>query len=147
MAREVGASAADALLARKAELAAAITDALYAAMPELQEKHGDRGRAKCLQDMRYNLEHLAPAVALDDPSLFAGYAVWLRDLLASRGVAAAEVGRSLELTREIARARMPAEEVARSLELTRDVARARLPAGEAEAVGRAIAAGLAALAG
>jgi hypothetical protein len=65
------------LLAEKEGLALAIADALYRERPELAAKYGETGRAKCVQDMRYNLEHLAPAVALDDPSMFAGYARWL----------------------------------------------------------------------
>jgi hypothetical protein len=36
--------------------------------------------------MRYNIEHLAPAVALRSPAMFAGYAQWLGDLLRSRGI-------------------------------------------------------------
>ena len=108
----IGERASESLLRDKEGLARAITDTLYAAMPELLVRHGQRGREKCLQDMHYNLEHLAPAVALDDPSLFARYAEWLRDMLAARGVGMDEVRRSLEITRDIARERMPADEAA-----------------------------------
>ncbi|HEV2130044.1 MAG TPA: hypothetical protein VGR27_03020 [Longimicrobiaceae bacterium] len=116
----------EALLARKEELARAITEALYAEMPDLMEKYGESGRAKCLQDMRYNLEHLAPAVALGEPALFARYVAWLRDMLGARGI--------------------PADEVRRSLELTQDFVRVRLAAEQAELVAAAVAAGLNALA-
>lgn len=109
----IAAIAADALLQRKEELARAITDALYAAMPELLQRHGERGRVKCLEDMRYNLEHLAPAVALEDDSLFVRYVTWLCDMLGARGVGTDEVRRSLELTRDVVQSRMqPAEGVA-----------------------------------
>ena len=94
----VGDRASATLLERKDELARAVTRALYAERPDLLERYGERGRRKCLQDMRYNLEHLAPAVALGEPALFARYVVWLRDMLAARGVPAVEIGRSLELT-------------------------------------------------
>ena len=103
----VGEAAAETLLRDKELLARAITDALYADMPELLERHGERGRVKCLQDMHYNLEHLTPAVALGDPSLFVRYAEWLRDMLGARGVGVDEVRRSLELTREVTRGHMP----------------------------------------
>jgi hypothetical protein len=126
MADERMTEASDALLARKEELARAVSDALYAEMPGLLEKYGEPGRAKCLQDMRYNLEHLAPAVALGEPALFARYAAWLRDMLAARGI--------------------PADEVLRSLELTERVVRHRLAPEQAEAVAGCIAAGVAALA-
>jgi hypothetical protein len=123
----VGERAAAALLARREELAGAITAALYGERPGLLERYGERGRRKCLEDMRYNLEHLAPAVALGDPSLFARYVVWLRELLQAHGV--------------------PARDVRRSLELTGDVVRARLEAEEAAAVERAVGAGLQELSG
>lgn len=113
-----GARAARGLLAGREALAREITEALYAEMPALLEKHGESGREKCLQDMRYNLEHLAPAVELEEPALFAGYARWLNDLLLARGVDTAEVVRSLALTERVVRERMPPEEadaVARSL--------------------------------
>ena len=100
------------LVSEKEDLARAITDALYRERPDLQAKYGDAGRAKCLQDMRYNLEHLAPAIALDDPSMFAGYARWLLGLLEARGIPGDEVARSLALTRAAIDARFPPEEAA-----------------------------------
>jgi hypothetical protein len=125
--RGVGERAAAALLARREELAHAITAALYAEQPGLLERYGEAGRRKCLEDIRYNLEHLAPAVSLDDPALFARYVIWLRELLKAHGV--------------------PARDVRRSLELTGDVVRARLEPGEAAAVETALAAGLQELTG
>ncbi len=97
----VAVRASDAILARKQELAQRITDALYASDPTLHERFGDAGRAKCLQDMSYSLEHLAPAVALEDPTLFARYVLWLEQLLAARAVGSDDVRRSLEVTQEI----------------------------------------------
>lgn len=121
----LGAAASEAMLAEKEALARAITEALYAAMPHLLQKYGESGRAKCLQDMRYNLEHLAPAVALGKPALFASYVAWLRDMLSARGI--------------------PADEVYRSLELTQEIVRARLGGEKAEFIAQVIAAGLARL--
>jgi hypothetical protein len=102
--------AAERILEEKGVLAREITDALYEQMPELLEKHGEYGRKKCLQDMHYNLEHLAPAVDLGQPEMFAGYARWLSGLLAARNVSTAEVARSLELTETRIRERFTAEE-------------------------------------
>jgi hypothetical protein len=120
-----GESAAELLVAGKDALARALTDALYADRPELQERYGDHGRARCEEDMRFNLEHLAPALALDRPQMFAGYARWLHELLVARNVEASDVERSLELMKE--------------------VLAARLDAGQAEAVARCVDAGLAEL--
>ncbi|HUE96454.1 MAG TPA: hypothetical protein VMN39_07325 [Longimicrobiaceae bacterium] len=119
-------AASQSLLALRDELARDVTETLYAEMPDLHERYGERGREKCLQDIRYNVEHLAPAVALGDPGIFARYAEWLQDLLDARGV------------------RM--DEVHRSLELIRDLLRRRLPPDEAEPAVRAIDAGLATIA-
>ena len=118
--------AAGRLLDDKEALARAITDRLYAERPALMERYGAVGREKCLQDLRYTLEHLIPAVDLGEPAMFAGYVRWLDELLRARGVAT--------------------DEIARSLELTERVIRERLPAEEADAVAPAIRAGLGALA-
>ena len=104
------ARAASRLLADKESFARAITEALYADMPELMAKYGAAGREKCLQDMRYNLEHLIPAVDLGQPEMFAGYVRWLDDLLRARNVSTGEVVRSLELTEELVRERFSPEE-------------------------------------
>ena len=114
--------AAGFLLGAKGELAEAITAALYDEMPELNERYGAVGRAKCLQDMRYTIDHLIPAVDLGQPELFASYVQWLDDLLRARNV--------------------PTKEVVRSLELTQRLVRERIGGDEADAIVRCIRAGL-----
>lgn len=121
------ARAAERLRAEADALARALTDRLYAEMPALLDRYGAVGRQKCLQDMGYNLEHLAPAVELADPAVFARYARWLDDLLRARGI--------------------PTGEVRRSLELMEQAVHERFPPDEADAVVPCIRAGLAALAG
>jgi hypothetical protein len=105
-------SSAERLLRDKEDLARAITDRLYRERPDLLDRYGAAGREKCLQDMRYNLEHLAPSVALGEPALFAGYARWLGGLLSARGIPTGDVTRSLVLTRAAIAERFPAEEAA-----------------------------------
>ena len=100
------------LVREKESLAAAITAALYQERPDLLDRYGAAGREKCLQDMRYNLEHLAPAVALQEPAMFAGYARWLGGLLAARDIPTDDVVRSLALTRSTLTERFPADEAA-----------------------------------
>ena len=89
--------AAAELRARKATLAQAATDALYAEMPELTSRYGAIGRERCLEDIRFTIDHLIPAVDLGQPSMFATYVAWLDDLLRARSVSTREVIRSLEL--------------------------------------------------
>lgn len=111
--------ASDSILARKGELAREITNAIYADDPALLERFGEAGRAKCLQDMHYCLEHLAPAIAMDDPSLFARYVTWLEGLLAARGVGSQDVRRSLEATRAVLDERLDPDESAGALRCLR----------------------------
>lgn len=83
--------------ARRAELAAAITDRHYAIHPELAERYGARGREKCEQDAAYHLAYLSEALANDLPSLFADYAVWARSMLAGRGIPAEDLVENLRV--------------------------------------------------
>lgn len=111
--------ASTSILDRREELAREVTEALYAQDPTLIQRYGDAGRAKCRQDMHYTLEHLAPAVALDDPSMFVSYVRWLESMLAARNVGSADVRRSLEVIHRLLAARLHPDEAAcalRSLE-------------------------------
>ena len=99
-----------ALLEQKETIARSVTGLLYAEMPWLQDKYGDRGREKCLQDMRYNLEHLIPAVELQAPDMFARYAAWCDGVLSARGVPTGELARSFELMASDAVARLRPDE-------------------------------------
>lgn len=102
--------AAAELLARKASLAQTVTDALYAEMPELTDRYGAVGRERCLEDIRYTIDHLIPAVDLAQPSMFASYVAWLDDLLRARKVSTREVIRSLELIEQTVRTELNSDE-------------------------------------
>lgn len=124
MGRPLDAEAADVLLQRKEELASEITARLYAAVPELLDRYGERGRMRCLEDMRYNIEHLAPAVSLGEHELFVRYVGWLQEMLSARGVPAGDVRRSLQLTRDVVRERLADD--AQEIVLTLDAGLAAL---------------------
>jgi hypothetical protein len=98
--------AARLLTEQREAMAAEVTEALYRERPELMARYGDAGREKCLQDMRYNLEHLVPAVELERPELFEAYVRWVDELLRSRGVETGELRRALQLLAEGAAGRM-----------------------------------------
>ena len=106
----VEARAAAELLARKAGLAQTATDALYADMPELMDRYGPVGRERCLEDIRYTIDHLIPAVDLAQPSMFASYVGWLDALLRARNVSTREVIRSLELIEQVVRSELAPDE-------------------------------------
>lgn len=117
--------ASEALLRHKEDLARAVTDGLYRSRTDLLDTWGERGRQKCLQDMRYTVEHLAPAVALERPELFVGYVRWLRELLEARDI--------------------PADDIRQCLDLMRNAIRDRLEPDHAFAAAGAVEAGLAVL--
>jgi hypothetical protein len=100
---------AELLLTHKEEIAQAVTAALYTARPELLERYGESGRAKCLQDMRYNIEHLVPALALEQPAMFAGYVSWVDGLLRARNVPTEDLRLSLQLLQQQASPNLPVE--------------------------------------
>lgn len=102
--------AAETILRERAQAAAAITAAMYQELPELLNRYGQRGRERCLEDMHFNLEHLAAAVALDAPEVFVNYVRWADDLLRARQVPTVELVRCLELMRGELRGRMEAPE-------------------------------------
>ena len=102
--------AAAELMARKASLAQTTTDALYADMPELTTRYGAVGRERCLEDIRYTIDHLIPAVDLAQPSMFATYVGWLDDLLRARNVSTREVMRSLQLIEQAVRNELAPDE-------------------------------------
>ena len=105
-----GLRASDYILSHKETLARAITTTMYASDESLLKRFGEAGRLKCLQDMHYCLEHLAPAVALHDPAVFARYVSWLEALLAARGIGSRDVRLSLEAARSELGHRLPPEE-------------------------------------
>jgi len=117
--------AAGRLIAEKDAMANEVTRLLYEERPELTVRYGAVGRERCLEDIRFTIEHLIPAVELGRPAMFVTYVTWLDELLRARNVATRDVNRSLELLERIARA--------------------RLAAAEADAVAGSIRAGLAAL--
>jgi hypothetical protein len=122
-----GSRAAAVLRDEREALARSVTGALYRESPGLLDRYGERGREKCLQDMRHNWEHLEPAVEFETPGLFAEYARWVDGVLRSRGV--------------------DPPLLARCFELMDAAARERLDEDGASAVSRALGAGLAALEG
>ena len=109
---DAGTRAARLLLVDREPLAREVTDALYAESPDLLARYGVAGREKCLQDMRYNIEHLTPAVELGDDAMFATYVQWLDSLLRARNVATRDVVRCLQLLADRCALRYPPSESA-----------------------------------
>lgn len=73
-----------------------VVAAQFRRQPQLEQRYGAPGRAKCLQDARYHLSYLSQAVAADEPALFADYLRWSRSVLASRGIPADDLAAHVE---------------------------------------------------
>lgn len=86
------------------------TSAIYARNAKELERFGERGRQKCRQDILYHLDYLQGALIGEDPRLFTQYAVWLKDVLSSRGVPAANLGVSFDLLATFFTNNLPADE-------------------------------------
>jgi len=90
-------------------LAEAITNRHYELQPELEQRYGPAGRAKCLQDANFHLSYLSEAVKAKLPSLFGDYVAWAKVMLESRRVPAQDLVRNLEVIRDTLRDRLPDE--------------------------------------
>ncbi len=64
-----------------------VMDAMYAEDPFWSERYGARGRRNADQDGGYHVTYLVEALTAHEPQLFVRYAIWLRHVLAGRGMA------------------------------------------------------------
>lgn len=76
-----------------------VTRTFLSRHPDWIERYGDRALAHGVADARHHIDFLQAAVDLDDPSTFADYALWCRDLLGSRGIAVEFLVENLEAIR------------------------------------------------
>jgi methanogenic corrinoid protein MtbC1 len=107
-------SAAGTLQERAAEIARTITDRHFARHPATAGRHGDAGRAHCLQDAAHHLAYLGQAVSAEEPALFADYVAWVRSLLGARGVGEGDLASHLQIAREVLRDTIEADAFTRA---------------------------------
>lgn len=67
-------------------IVARVVEGIYQDMPELLEKFGERGRTKCREDNYHHIKHLESARKLESDEFFIDYALWLNNLLTTRGM-------------------------------------------------------------
>ena len=63
-----------------------VVEGIYEAFPMLAEKYGDLGRKKCVEDNHHHFKHLDTAYSLNEGKIFTDYALWLNNVLTSRGM-------------------------------------------------------------
>jgi len=99
----------EALKNQSAELAAEMVDREFLRHPELEQRYGKIGRAKCLRDSGYHLAYLAEAIAAGSPALFGDYIGWAKVMLARRRVPAADLACLLVTMQETLREKLAPE--------------------------------------
>ena len=118
-------TAAEPLQSLREPCASYVTDGIYAKYGDALARLGAHGRQVCRQDVLHHLNYLASALALGTPAPFVQYVLWLRDVLAGRGVPVAHLDCSLELMAEFLGDKLTDESGARLREAL-DAARASL---------------------
>ncbi|GAE25856.1 hypothetical protein JCM9140_1877 [Halalkalibacter wakoensis JCM 9140] len=63
-----------------------IIDGIYTTYPELEERFGERGKIKCREDNEHHFNHLETAYLMKQSKIFTEYAIWLNNVLVSRGM-------------------------------------------------------------
>ncbi|MFE3894994.1 MULTISPECIES: hypothetical protein [unclassified Priestia] len=63
-----------------------VTEKIYELEPSLLEKFGERGKERCHEDNHYHMKYLETTYKLDNLQIFTDYALWLNNLLTSRGM-------------------------------------------------------------
>lgn len=63
-----------------------ITEGIYKDYPEMMERFGELGKKKCIEDNYHHFRHLETAYAVKKAQIFTDYAIWLNNVLTSRGM-------------------------------------------------------------
>lgn len=82
-------------------LAERIVALQYERIPNLAAKYGPGGRAKCVDDVLFNLLYLEAAAATSSPAIFLEYVRWVKCLFVRLNIHVADLRGSLEATRDI----------------------------------------------
>lgn len=90
-------------------LAEACVDRQYANAPELQERYGEAGRAKCVQDTAFHLSYLASSVGTNSVELFADYVAWAKVVMNAYRVRTEDIVTNLVYLGRVLEERLPGE--------------------------------------
>jgi hypothetical protein len=77
---------ANGIAAAERRLAGRATELVYERLPELEQRYGPAGRARCEDDTALHLRFLASAVAVEEARILSDYLAWLAPLLERFGV-------------------------------------------------------------
>lgn len=91
---------AEQIISRRHHLADWVTREYFERRPELRQRWGDAGLARCTEDTAFHLAYLAEAIRFDFPILFTDYLAWTKALLASLKISSDDLQLNLELIKK-----------------------------------------------
>ena len=77
-------------------LAVRVAELVYDQLPELADRYGAAGRARCEEDTALHLRCVASALATGEPQIVADYLAWLAPLLERFRVPQEDLDRNLD---------------------------------------------------
>ena len=100
---------AEIIHANALDIAKATVNLHYKQNPELEERYGEIGREKCLEDARYHISYLAEAILAASKALFREYVGWAQQMLEARNIPAEDLATNLNCLKEVLAQRLPIE--------------------------------------
>jgi methanogenic corrinoid protein MtbC1 len=97
----------DFIIERQEDLAREIVERHWQFRPGLEQRYGDKGRARCLEDARYHLRYLSEAVGAREPALFVHYVTWAKTTLLARNTPVEDLVANLEVMLDVLRKELP----------------------------------------
>src|SRR6202050_1144537 len=97
----------DFMIERQEDLAREMVERHWKLRPDLEERYGEKGRIKCLEDARYHLRYLSEAVAAREPALFVHYVTWAKTMLVARYIPVEDLVANLEVMLDVLRKQLP----------------------------------------
>jgi MerR family transcriptional regulator, light-induced transcriptional regulator len=94
---------------QKNEIAELIVAEQWRRNPAFTDRYGPAGKAKCIQDVGYNLSYLSESIAADSEPLFLTYIQWVKSLFEGLKIPTIELSESLSITAEILKSNVPGE--------------------------------------
>lgn len=77
-------------------VAEAVTEEFFRRHPEWEDRYGEQGRARGIEDAQHHMDFLAGALIAGEPQAFTEYVRWARRVLEARGIAAGFLRENLE---------------------------------------------------
>jgi methanogenic corrinoid protein MtbC1 len=99
----------DFLVERQDQIAGEMVARHWKLKPGLEQRYGNKGRAKCVEDARYYLRYLSEAVGAGESSLFVHYVMWAKTMLGARHIPVEDLVVNLEMLLDVLKDELPVE--------------------------------------